>query len=373
MIRDDEHWLSLTDAFHEAALDGSAWYGALAAFAQATGSRHGQLVCMGEDATMPLNLLTDVDPALPEAFIAAGGTNPKVNPRRRAGIARPPLTIIAESDFITPDECKRDAHYREFAVPWDVPYICLTTLERRPGLLVGLAAVRTRRQGHIDDQGRRAFASIAPHVRSAVRTSLALADHGEALLSDALASVSAPAFICDQTGLVRRVTPAAEALISSTYRGLQLKQGRLTAQSSSEANALADAIRLSAAERRVGAPPEHVVILHGGDDSAAPLVLDVVALPNRRMPFAFDARVLVLVRGHGTVREQQRASVLQSLYGFSAAEAEIALQLLKGKAAESIAHSRNVSIGTVRAQIKMLLAKAGVSRQIEFVARLSHL
>jgi hypothetical protein len=118
MIRDDEHWLTLTDAFQEAAFDGSVWYGALAAFAQVTGSQHSQLVCMGEDATMPLNLLTNVDPALPAAFVAAGGTDPRVNPRRRAGLSRPPLTIIAESDFITPDECKQDAHYQEFARSW---------------------------------------------------------------------------------------------------------------------------------------------------------------------------------------------------------------------------------------------------------------
>jgi DNA-binding CsgD family transcriptional regulator len=372
MIRDDEHWLTLTDAFQEAALDGSAWYDALTAFAQATGSQHGQLVCMGEDATMPLNLLTNVDPALPAAFVAAGGTDPRVNPRRRAGLARPPLTIIAESDFISPDECKQDAHYQEFAIPWDVPYICLTTLERRPGLLVGLATIRTDRQGHIDAEGRRVFASIAPHVRGAVRTSLALGEHGDALLSDALESVAIPAFICDQTGTVRRLTPAAEALVSGDC-GLQLKGGRLIAQHSSEANALADAIRASAAERRVGAPSTHVVIVRGGERGVAPLVLDVLALPGPRLPFAFDARVLVLARGRGTGGSPRRAAVLQSVYGLTAAETEIALQILAGKSAESIADGRGVSVGTVRAQIKVLLAKAGVNRQLEFVAQLSHI
>ena len=138
MIRDDEHWLELTDAFHEAAIDPRGWYAALAAFADATGSQHGQLMCFGEDVGAPQNLLTNVDPELPAAFVAAGGTDPSVNPRRRAGVSRPPLTIVAEQDFITPDEYKRNAHYQEFAVPWDVPYICLTTVERRPNLLVGL-------------------------------------------------------------------------------------------------------------------------------------------------------------------------------------------------------------------------------------------
>jgi DNA-binding NarL/FixJ family response regulator len=49
------------------------------------------------------------------------------------------------------------------------------------------------------------------------------------------------------------------------------------------------------------------------------------------------------------------------------------IQLAQGKLPEPIAKQRNVSIGTVRAQIKALLAKAGVSRQVELVARLDQL
>lgn len=41
MIRDDEHWLQLTDAFHAAAIEPDRWYGALSAFAGATDSQHG--------------------------------------------------------------------------------------------------------------------------------------------------------------------------------------------------------------------------------------------------------------------------------------------------------------------------------------------
>ena len=371
MIRDDEHWLQLTDAFHAAAIDPDGWYGALSAFAGATGSQHGQLVCMGENATMMFNLLTDVDPDLPNAFLAAGGADPNINPRRRAGISRPPLTVIAESDFITPDGCKRDAHYQEFAIPWDVPYICLTTLERRAGLLVGLAVVRSKRQGHIDDAGRRVFSSIAPHVRAAVRTNLMLADQWSALACDAFEMLSIPAFVCDRTGRVRRLTPSAEALVSGN-RGLELKFSRLGALRAIESAALAAAIEAAGKDRRVSASANHVVIVHGSEGTQ-PLVLDIIPLPSRALVSAFDARVLVLVRGMGANGERRRSTLLQSVYGMTTAETEIALQLAQGKLPEAIAQQRNVSIGTVRAQIKALLAKAGVSRQVELVARLNQL
>jgi DNA-binding CsgD family transcriptional regulator len=371
MIRDDDHWLELTDAFHAAAIDPNGWYDALAAFAAATGSQHGQLMCFGDDVGAPQNLLTNVDPDLPAAFVAAGGTDPRVNPRRRAGVSHRPLTVIAEQDFITLDEYRRDTHYQEFAVPWDVPYICLTTVERREHLLVGLAVVRTQRQGHIDADGRRAFASIAPHVRAAVRTNLALADHGDALVSDALERLSIPAFVCDRAGLVRRLTPAAETLVGS-HRGLEVRLGKLTARQPAEASALADAITAAATERRALSPAVRVVVVHG-QDKIAPLAIDVIPLPSRALPLSFDARVLVLVRGFGTSDEERRRVILQSVYCMTAAETEIALQLSAGRTVEAIAQSRTVGIGTVRGQIKALLAKAGVSRQVELVARLNQL
>lgn len=371
MIRDDEHWLQLTDAFQAAAIDPDQWYGALASFARATGSQHGQLVCMGEDASTTFNLLTDVDPGLPDAFQAAGGGDPNINPRRRAGMSRPPLTVIAESDFITPDGCKRDAHYQEFAIPWDVPYICLTTLERRPGLLVGLAVVRSKRQGHIDEVGRRVFSTIAPHVRAAVRTNLALADQWSALACDAFEMLSIPAFVCDRAGRVRRLTPSAEALVAGN-RGLELKLGRLGATRANDSTALTTAIEAAAKERRVSAAANRVVVVHGPQNTL-PLALDVIPLPSRTLPTPFDARVLVLVRGMGAGGERRLSTLLQSLYGMTTAETEIALQLAQGRLPEAIARQRNVSIGTVRAQIKAVLAKAGVTRQVELVARLNQM
>jgi DNA-binding CsgD family transcriptional regulator len=65
--------------------------------------------------------------------------------------------------------------------------------------------------------------------------------------------------------------------------------------------------------------------------------------------------------------------VLQSAYELTAAEVEVALQLLSGHNPDAIASQRSVAIGTVRAQIKSILAKVGVSRQIELLVRLAEI
>jgi len=69
----------------------------------------------------------------------------------------------------------------------------------------------------------------------------------------------------------------------------------------------------------------------------------------------------------------RRAVTLQAVYALTSAESEIAQQLAAGQSTEFIAANRGVAVGTVRAQIKAIMAKIGVSRQVELVVRLSQL
>jgi DNA-binding CsgD family transcriptional regulator len=376
LIRDDGRWLALADRFHAAALDGKGWYAALEGLAEATGSVSGELICLGADAAVHLNIMTNTSPELLAAFVAGNGGDPNINPRVKAGMEARLLDVLAESDFITPAEHERHPHYREFARPFDIPYICLATLDRPRNGLIGLAVTRTEKQGHIDAEQRRVFASIAPHVRAAVRTHIALEGHGDALLAGALEAVSIPAFICDEKGCVRELTPAAEAIVSSGS-GLQLRLGRLSAQSPAETAALNDAIEraVSALGRsEVARPRNSTVIVRKSEHDPTPLVLEIIALPHHRFGFTFLPRVLVLLRGAGaSAADSRRTAILQSVYGMTAAETEIALQLFAGKSPDAIAASRAVSVATVRTQIKSLLSKAGAARQVELVARLGQM
>jgi DNA-binding CsgD family transcriptional regulator len=53
----------------------------------------------------------------------------------------------------------------------------------------------------------------------------------------------------------------------------------------------------------------------------------------------------------------------------TAAERDVATELLSGRRPAEIAQLRGVSIGTIRSQIKRIYAKLGVSGLVEFIAR----
>ncbi|HEX7036337.1 MAG TPA: helix-turn-helix transcriptional regulator [Pseudomonadales bacterium] len=363
MVRSDEQWLDVADAFGTAALDGS-WYDALASLADACGARSGQLVGFGA-GTVDFNCWTEVSPEVVEEFAAIGGGDPAVNPRVRAGRSVGELTVLTERDFLTPDEFSTNELYT-WGRTHDVVFSCLSPLIHTPEMMVGCAVIRGRADGHFETAERAVFASLAPHVRAAVRTRRLLEGQAAALLTGTLDALSLAAFVCDAGGRVVAHTPMAEAELE---RGrLRLQHGRLGAAAEG-AGALVDAIAEAVAGlRRPGAPLQRTVLLTD-DMHAEPLVLDVFALPRRAADLSPRARAVVVVRGP-LGEPSDLAEALRGAWGLTRAEADVALMLARGRSTAEIAEARDVSVGTVRIQSKSIYAKVGVKRQAELGARL---
>jgi DNA-binding CsgD family transcriptional regulator len=371
MLNSEEHALALADEFYSAALGTSTWYSALAGFATATGSGIGELIALGPNATVPIHLMTNCDPALHADFLALRGNEPEVNPRVDAGMRAPALTVLAENDFLTPEEHRKHPHYQEFARPWDIPYICLSTLDRRDGVLIGLAVCRSEREGHISTQQRHVFAALAPHVRAAVRMQMSLETEGAKLSAGLLEALSLPAFLCNRSGIVQAMTPAAEAIIARGH-SLQVKARQLIAANDLDNNALVRAIEGAANTEELASRIPRTVIVRSIHRASLPLAVDVIRLPTSAREFSLNSCVLVVPQV-GANSDSRRRALLQAVYRFTAAETDVAMQVSQGQTVERIASTRGVAVATVRAQIKSILSKLGLTRQIELVAQLGQL
>lgn len=167
-------WLAVADACNAAALGSGSWLDALDRLAKITGSRVGQMIGFGSQNTVPFNWATELGPDYYEDFIAVGGGDPAINPLIRKGAELQVLNVAASGDFITQQERRTNPLIAEHAIRHDIPHVCLTPLIKEDGVMVGLAVFRSSRQGEIDDQQRALFASIAPYVRMAVKTQMAL-------------------------------------------------------------------------------------------------------------------------------------------------------------------------------------------------------
>jgi DNA-binding CsgD family transcriptional regulator len=73
--------------------------------------------------------------------------------------------------------------------------------------------------------------------------------------------------------------------------------------------------------------------------------------------------------GHDATLEQR----LCELFGLSPGEVYLAVRLAEGARLEELADERQVTIGTIRFQVKSIMAKMGCHRQSEVVALVSKL
>jgi DNA-binding CsgD family transcriptional regulator len=359
----DRHLLDLADSFMAAALDQHGWIDALQALAEVTRSSHAQLIGLGSAATVPFNFVTDLDEAPLREFVAIDGGNPDINYRVRASIADDELTLRTEEDYAAMRPLLRSDTYVDYAYHHDIPYGCQTKLIDTSAGMIGFALLRGARDGKADARVRNIFTAIAPHVRSAVRTQIALEESGPALLAGALDKAGTAVFVLQGDGRIMAMTGMAEIALSRGLLGVV--RGRL------EARDAGDTVRLHQALARhaTGAPLPLETVLLPGPDRARPVLLDLVRAARSSGSFGFRPHVLAILRGAG--RWHARApAVLTTLYRLSPGEADVALRLAEGVSRSAIAEARGSSLATVRAQLKSIFAKVGVEREAELIVRL---
>ncbi|KQW80929.1 hypothetical protein ASC65_13255 [Brevundimonas sp. Root1279] len=358
--------LSVIDRFQAAALGDVSWLDALDGFARATGSRSGQIIGLGAAAAVPFNWMTEMPPESVTDFLDAGGGDPRVNRRVALGGAAAEGRILTDGDFPAYGRPDDPLELRGWVERYDVPHICLSPLIKGEGLLVGLAAMRTHRQGHFEAEDRKVFARLAPHIRSAVRTQMLLADQGSAVLSGALAALQIAAFICDGRGAVLGRTPLTEPLLEAGVH-VRLRGGRLSACNEADGRLLSAEIVMASRGGPGGLAGSVVLRDVAGLE---PLLADVVALPRERHPFALERPVLVLVR-RPRDRGPDAARLAVAMYDLTRSESLVAGDLVEGLSPQMIADRRGTAVTTVRTHVRRIFEKAGVTSQIELVAALN--
>lgn len=357
--------IAAAEAFRGAGIGQVSWETALDELAAVTGSTGAQLIGLASEGAVPLNVMTGVPPETGSDFIAVGGGDPAVNSRVRIGARADELAVLDETAFTTAADMRLHPEYAGWIERYDMHHTCLANLVKEPERHAGLALLRSERQGNVSDEQKRAFALLAPQARAAVRTQMALEAQGAQLLAGAMEAVRAIAFFCDAVGRVRGMTVSAEALLSAGDV-LRLNQGMLTTACEADRRELAAAL----AAALTGAAPAFAVAVRrlNSDDR---VFIEAAPLPSSGAP-GFGARVLIIVHASG-VEETRMAAAVRSLYGLSASEAAITVQLAAGRSPAAIAHDRQVSLGTVRSQVRRIYDKVGVSSQLELVARLPRL
>lgn len=198
--------------------------------------------------------------------------------------------------------------------------------------------------------------ALFPHLRRmlTVRGRIASTSQHGSLARSALDTLGLPVFLVDLQLRLKGSNAAAETLLAS-QSALVVKNGVLMCPQQQWNGALRRAV--------------HVALAKEGGASAV-----AVAAPQRlhlsvigTAAAAGGTRLATIIAEAPAARDGSRKTRLQALYRLSSTEAAIALLLGDGLSPAEIADRRQVTLGTVRVQIKHIAAKLGCNRQSEII------
>ena len=348
-----ESFSELLAVLYSAPLQPERWERFLNLLCDHTMSRSSFLLCA--DSRAGLSIRSQGGLPFPETSLNAyaaryAKTDPFLLPLVRSG-----RTGVIDCEELLPrEELMQSDQYRYLNEPSGVRYPALVALTLTVRRFEAISFWRTEDEGYMDAESTRLLELLVPHIQSAmeIRQALGTAD-ARATGAEAMADASAtPTFLLGHDDEVLHANSAARELLDEAD-GLLAKDGVLSAAQPAmrkPLRALLDRARAAAKplslERTSGRRPLHLLASPVQGYGRGGVLL-----------LATDPEKPVVLRD----------DVLREHFKFTGAETEVANGLLTGYPLEAIAALRKVKIGTVRDQVKSMLAKTGTGKQAEMI------
>lgn len=349
-----------TDRIYEAALVPEKWPDVLAAFASLAGAKDAVLIATrGTSFSGWLSSSPEFDEVV------------EVHARRYADNLRTSRLIAAQHagflhdrSLMTEDELDREPVYREFLIPKGYGSGVATAIFSPSGdnIIVHAEYGHTRgpqRTGLIADLDR-----LRPHFARAALLSSRLGLERARAMTEAMRVVGLPGAVLRRCGKLLTANQEFEALMPELF---QDRQDRLHIADKEADGLLGKAL----AKIPLRAPTAGVnSIPVAASDSRLPHIVHVLPIRGLANDLFTQAGALLIVTPVDRAAVPA-AGVLQGLFDLTPAEARVARAIGEAHSIEWIAESSGVSRETVRTQLKSVLSKTGVGRQVELVQLLA--
>lgn len=284
----------------------------------------------------------------------------------------PPQQAVAISDVISNERLRASVFYREFMQPHDVLHVLGADLAADEAGEDGgrLRITRTHAQRPFDAEDKQTVQLLLPHLVQAMRLRAHM-EHIEAergLYASSFERMQLGAVTLDEEGMVLSLNTQAQELLARGD-GLHLQARRLRVDGS-EAQRQLDALIATAlrgeapAVRGRQAQVTEAVALNRPSGRARLSAL-VRALPQREWAESRRHPRAVVYLRDPELRAQGSIEVLRQLFELTRAEAALALLLADGLDLVEIGEHLGIRRNTVRAHLRAIFSKMGVTRQTE--------
>lgn len=281
-------------------------------------------------------------------------------------MAAPIARFYASNLDLSADQFDLDSpFFKEWLIPQDIAFAAGAILLPEGDWLSQIFVQRGADQGPFERAELNQLNRLVPHMQRALqlRHRLAGLQLGEQMLTGWLDMLNMPTLLLDERGRVAYQNQRAADLFRSCAE-LSVKDGHLLAGNQTESRQLNVAITNAIAARWQPASMASAVARISRQRRQAPLMALITTIGQGNtggaLLFIFDPEQTPSVT----------RAALRKLFRFSEAEAALAAGLCAGFSLETMAIKREVSINTLKTQLKSLFSKTGVNRQSDLVAML---
>lgn len=270
--------------------------------------------------------------------------------------------FLSDAELFPNQEHEGMPFYEEYLARHGMKWACGAPILTLSGNIMFLAIERSPGQGQFQpNELYHLRCLIEPIQRAATLAGLVASAEHRGILA-AFNAVGIPAFLIDGAGTIRASNAVGDKLAKE---GGIISRGRFTASSSTDQKTIDELLR-SVCTMSFSTNAKQLRAVVNRQDNF-PIVLHGIRIPAQFPGLFSGVRAVVLAIDPGA-RLQPTWDSLASVFGFTHAEARVAQQLAAGKSAAMIAAEFNISVPTVRSQIRAIFDKANVHRQIELVA-----
>lgn len=280
--------------------------------------------------------------------------------------------VIRSSSMMSDREFAQSTFYNEIVRPRGTFYGLVVKPMDGPRHRVFLTAGRRLGRDDFNELDVNAMQTLMPHIITALQVGKRLAglDLRAKAASDAIDRLDTGVILVDADATVLFANRMAEEQLARSD-ALDVKDGRLILCSASVneglRRAISDCTTISSKLFR----SKHVIEAPRGDGrlplrlTVSPLRPDAVEAALPALGHAFPGALIVIADP-----EKDRAvwkMRLRHEYGLTAAEAELAMEIMKGDGRDAAAARLGITVATVRTHLLHIFDKTGVRRQAELV------
>ncbi len=349
----------LIDRIYEASVVPDLWPDILLDLAEMTDSKGGLLL-----STRDKSLNWTASESVHDAFAdyLSGGWFRRCG-RRVCMLEQAHSAFLTEQDYWTEEELSNNEIYHEFFYPRDLGCSAGTGLIMPTGDHIVFSVERSHQRGPIEPTHVDTLNMLRPHIARAAMVAARMGLQSATTAKDAFAKLCVPTILLNLDGA--------------------------GVDSSDEVAALSDHIAWGANNRLVLKDKKADALLHAAlgslnafsgiqsfairDDNELPVHVAHIVPITRSAHDIFAKGYALLVFNPIDKKAKPSVDLLRSLFDLTAAEAKVARKLADGISVEMIAEEGDVSINTVRTQIRKIIEKTGCKRMPEVVSMISSL